>query len=167
MEKFGKSQPVKRVEDVRFLTGAGRYVDDITPDGALRGYVFRAPVAHAQIDSLDVTEARGVAGVHLVLTAKDLIQHGFTQGLWGTTVPNRDGSKGASPFRPVLAAPVDGREAAQLLHLQHRAGVAALQKDLRTGFQGLLFRGYSLLFGFIQQPDQVETNKRISSKFIE
>ena len=103
MEKFGKSQPVKRVEDVRFLTGAGRYVDDITPDGALRGYVFRAPVAHAQIDSLDVTEARGVAGVHLVLTAKDLIQHGFTQGLWGTTVPNRDGSKGASPFRPVLA----------------------------------------------------------------
>ena len=29
MEKFGKSQPVKRVEDVRFLTGQGRYVDDI------------------------------------------------------------------------------------------------------------------------------------------
>jgi len=35
MEKFGKSQPVKRVEDMRFLTGQGRYVDDTVPEGAL------------------------------------------------------------------------------------------------------------------------------------
>jgi len=38
MEKFGKSQSVTRVEDVRFLTGAGRYVDDIAPKGALHGF---------------------------------------------------------------------------------------------------------------------------------
>ncbi len=43
MQKFGKSQPVKRVEDVRFLTGAGRYVDDIAPEGALHGFFLRSP----------------------------------------------------------------------------------------------------------------------------
>ena len=54
MEKFGKSQPVKRVEDNRFLTGRGVYVDDIAPKTALFAYVFRASVAHAKINSLDV-----------------------------------------------------------------------------------------------------------------
>src|SRR6056297_243477 len=104
MEKFGKSQPVKRVEDIRFLNGTGRYVDDIAPAGALRGYVLRSSVAHADIDTLDVTEARDAPGVHLVLTAADLAEAGYTEGLWGTTVPNRDGSTGAAPFRPLLAS---------------------------------------------------------------
>ncbi len=104
MEKFGKSQPVKRVEDIRFLNGTGRYVDDIAPAGALRGYVLRSSVAHADIDTLDATEARDALGVHLVLTAADLAEAGYTEGLWGATVPNRDGSTGASPFRPVLAS---------------------------------------------------------------
>ena len=40
MEKFGKSQPVKRVEDVRFLVGQGRYVDDIAPADALNAFFF-------------------------------------------------------------------------------------------------------------------------------
>ncbi|MGJ8604296.1 MAG: xanthine dehydrogenase family protein molybdopterin-binding subunit [Marivita sp.] len=103
MEKFGKSQPVKRIEDVRFLNGTGRYVDDIAPTDGLRGYVFRSSVAHARIDTLDVSDARDVPGVHLILTAADLVKAGYTEGLWGTTVPNRDGSNGAAPFRPVLA----------------------------------------------------------------
>ena len=52
MEKFGKSQPIKRKEDVRFLTGAGRYIDDISPADALHTFVFRSPVAHANIYKL-------------------------------------------------------------------------------------------------------------------
>ncbi|MCK0149104.1 xanthine dehydrogenase family protein molybdopterin-binding subunit [Marivita sp. S6314] len=103
MEKFGKSQSVVRTEDVRFLTGQGRYVDDIAPDGALFGYVLRSQVAHAEITTLDVSAARDAEGVHLVLTQEDLEAAGITKGLWGTTVPNRDGSKGADPFRPLLA----------------------------------------------------------------
>jgi len=103
MEKFGKSQSVKRVEDIRFLTGAGRYVDDIAPETALRGFVFRSPVAHASIDTLDVTEARDAPGVRLVMTAADLADAGITEGISGVTVPNRDGSTGAAPFRPLLA----------------------------------------------------------------
>ena len=72
MEKFGKSQPVKRVEDVRFLTGEGRYVDDIAPTDALHAYFFRSPVAHGVITTLDVTDAVEAEGVHAVLTIEDL-----------------------------------------------------------------------------------------------
>ncbi|WP_294610825.1 xanthine dehydrogenase family protein molybdopterin-binding subunit [uncultured Roseovarius sp.] len=103
MEKFGKSQPVTRVEDLRFLTGAGRYVDDIAPKGALRGYVFRSNVAHGVITALDLDEARAAPGVHLVLGADDLARAGVTEGLAFNLVTNRDGTRGAAPRRPLLA----------------------------------------------------------------
>ncbi|MFK7765315.1 MAG: xanthine dehydrogenase family protein molybdopterin-binding subunit [Roseobacter sp.] len=103
MEKFGKSQPVKRVEDVRFLTGHGRYVDDIAPADALFAFVFRAPVAHALITNLDVTEARAAEGVRAVLTADDLKSAGIEKSMTGSTIKNRDGSMGAAPRRPLLA----------------------------------------------------------------
>ncbi|MEX3314805.1 xanthine dehydrogenase family protein molybdopterin-binding subunit [Sulfitobacter sp. PS-8MA] len=103
MEKFGKSQPVKRVEDQRFLTGQGRYVDDIAPPGALQGFFFRAPVAHGVITELDVSEARAAEGVQAVLTCADLEAAGLDIALPGTVVENRDGSAGAKPLRPMLA----------------------------------------------------------------
>jgi carbon-monoxide dehydrogenase large subunit len=103
MDKFGKSQPVKRVEDTRFLTGQGRYVDDIAPEGALHGYVLRAQVAHASITTLDVSDAREAAGVHLVLTAQDLLDAGVRLGMGATLTKNQDGSMGAAPERPLLA----------------------------------------------------------------
>ncbi|MBS0126103.1 xanthine dehydrogenase family protein molybdopterin-binding subunit [Thetidibacter halocola] len=103
MDKFGKSQPVTRVEDVRFLTGQGRYIDDIAPEGALHAFVFRSPVAHAAITGLDVAEARAAEGVHLVLTADDIAAQGVTEGMSFTTMKNRDGTQGASPRRPFLA----------------------------------------------------------------
>jgi carbon-monoxide dehydrogenase large subunit len=103
MEKFGKSQPVKRVEDTRFLTGQGRYVDDIAPEGALRAYVFRSPVAHAVITTLDVDAAKAAPGVRAVITQADLEAAGLDPTMTYTQVSNRDGSKGAGPERPVLA----------------------------------------------------------------
>ncbi len=103
MDKFGKSQPVKRVEDVRFLTGAGRYVDDIVPEGALTAFVFRSPVAHATITALDVDQARGAPGVHAVYTLGDLEAAGMHVGMHFVPVKNRDGTTGASPERPILA----------------------------------------------------------------
>ena len=103
MDKFGKSQPVKRTEDVRFLTGQGRYVDDIAPKNALYGFVFRSPVAHAQITTLDVSEARVAQGVHLVLTVDELLEQGVDIALPATLMKNRDGTSGAGPLRPVLA----------------------------------------------------------------
>lgn len=103
MDKFGKSQSVKRVEDVRFLTGHGQYVDDIAPSEALRAFVFRAPVAHATITSLDVPDARDADGVHAVLTVEDLEAAGMNINMFAATVKNRDGTQGASPDRPLLA----------------------------------------------------------------
>ena len=103
MEKFGKSQSVVRTEDVRFLTGGGRYVDDITPSGALRGFVFRSPVAHAVITHLDVSDAKSVPGVHAVLTVDDLEAAGMNVNMRGAIVKNRDGTDGAAPKRPMLA----------------------------------------------------------------
>ena len=62
MTKFGTSQPVTRLEDTRLLTGHGRYIDDIAPEGALFGYVLRSPVAHGEITELDLDDARGAPG---------------------------------------------------------------------------------------------------------
>ncbi|MCF2869931.1 xanthine dehydrogenase family protein molybdopterin-binding subunit [Octadecabacter sp. G9-8] len=103
MDKFGKSQSVKRVEDVRFLTGGGRYVDDIAPLGSLRGYVVRSSVAHGTLAALDVSDARAADGVHLVLTLPDLEAAGLDVAMDATVVTNRDGTKGATPERPILA----------------------------------------------------------------
>ena len=72
MSKFGVSQSVRRIEDYRFLTGQGRYVDDITPDGALFVAYLRSPVAHAVLNGLDTAEAAAMPGVKLILTAADL-----------------------------------------------------------------------------------------------
>ena len=103
MEKFGKSQPVKRKEDVRFLTGDGRYVDDIAPENALHAYFLRSSIAHGTIAELDVSDASEADGVHLVLTCADLEAAGMNIGMAGAIVDNRDGSKGAAPLRPMLA----------------------------------------------------------------
>ena len=103
MDKFGKSQPVTRREDIRFLTGEGRYVDDIAPVDALQCFVFRAPVAHATITELDVADARAAEGVHAVYVLADLEAAGMNVAMQGTTMKNRDGSTGAAPERPILA----------------------------------------------------------------
>ncbi len=103
MDKFGKSQPVKRVEDVRFLTGQGGYVDDTAPKGALHAIFLRSSVAHAEITALDIDEARAAPGVHLVVTAEDLAAAGVDLNIFAATVKNRDGTDGAAPERPILA----------------------------------------------------------------
>ncbi|MEX0371805.1 MAG: xanthine dehydrogenase family protein molybdopterin-binding subunit, partial [Tateyamaria sp.] len=103
MDKFGKSQPVKRREDVRFLTGEGRYVDDIAPANALQAFVFRSPVAHGVITDLDVNDAREAEGVRAVYTLADLEAAGMMVGMPAALVKNRDGTDGANPERPILA----------------------------------------------------------------
>ncbi|XDA96940.1 xanthine dehydrogenase family protein molybdopterin-binding subunit [Sulfitobacter sp. LCG007] len=103
MDKFGKSQPVKRVEDVRFLTGQGQYMEDVAPEGALRAHFLRSPVAHAKITALDVSAAREAPGVQAVLTIEDMEAAGINIAMAATTQKNRDGSQGAAPLRPVLA----------------------------------------------------------------
>ena len=103
MEKFGKSQSVTRVEDLRFLTGAGRYVDDVAPAGALHAFFLRAPVAHGRVTALDVADARAMPGVALIVTADDLVAAGVRMGLAGKVLRNSDGTRAAAPVRHILA----------------------------------------------------------------
>ncbi len=103
MEKFGKSQPVKRTEDQRFLTGQGHYMDDRMPENALFAAFLRSPVAHGRITGLDLEDARASDGVRLVMSLSDLSDAGIDTVMNAATVANRDGSKGAAPDRHMLA----------------------------------------------------------------
>ncbi|MCY4152799.1 MAG: xanthine dehydrogenase family protein molybdopterin-binding subunit [Aestuariivita sp.] len=103
MEKFGKGQSITRIEDQRFLTGSGRYVDDIVPAKSLFVSFLRSPVAHGKITSIDLTQARQMNGIHLVATAKDLEAAGVKLKIDAALIKNRDGSSAASPERNILA----------------------------------------------------------------
>ena len=63
---------IKRSEDPRILTGAGRYVDDIKLPGMLHAAFVRSPMAHARVRSVDASAARVLPGVVAVLTGADL-----------------------------------------------------------------------------------------------
>jgi carbon-monoxide dehydrogenase large subunit len=102
VSKFGTSQSVLRKEDMRFLTGQGRYLEDVAPEGALRAVFFRSPVAHARLKNLDVTDAAATPGVVAVYVAADF-DGKMRNAMDFSTVRNRDGSHGASPRRPILA----------------------------------------------------------------
>jgi carbon-monoxide dehydrogenase large subunit len=67
--------PLKRMEDPKFITGTGRFVEDVVLPNALYGTFVRSLHAHARILSVDVTEALEGPSVKLVLTAKDLVDH--------------------------------------------------------------------------------------------
>jgi carbon-monoxide dehydrogenase large subunit len=63
---------VKRSEDLRILTGAGRYVDDIRLPGMLHAAFVRSPLAHGRVLAVDATDARELPGVVAVFTGADL-----------------------------------------------------------------------------------------------
>src|SRR5260221_2473544 len=62
---------VKRVEDPRFLTGQGRYIDDIMLPNMAYAAFLRSPYPHARI-TVDASEARALPGVMAVFTAAHL-----------------------------------------------------------------------------------------------
>jgi carbon-monoxide dehydrogenase large subunit len=64
--------PLRRKEDRRFVTGRGRYVEDLRFPDMLHAAFVRSPHAHARVRSIDTTSARGLAGVVAVYTARDL-----------------------------------------------------------------------------------------------
>ncbi|HZX84275.1 MAG TPA: xanthine dehydrogenase family protein, partial [Reyranella sp.] len=75
--KFGVGQPFRRVEDLRFITGTGRYTDDHHYEGEAFAAVVRSPIAHGVITRLDTTTAAAVDGVLAVYTSADLDADGI------------------------------------------------------------------------------------------
>jgi len=108
MNRHGIGQPVRRVEDQRFLTGKARYVDDIQLPHMLHGAVVMSPHAHARIKGIDAKEALAMPGVHLVLTGEDAKKEGLG-GIPPLFMPeDMGGPKGYRTFRPLLE-PVKAR----------------------------------------------------------
>src|SRR5690606_14878203 len=71
MTKFGIGQAVRRVEDQRFLTGAGSFVGDLVMPRQCYGIALLSPHAHANITRIDVSAAKASPGVLCVLTGED------------------------------------------------------------------------------------------------
>src|SRR5215472_16506589 len=84
---------LRRREDRKFLTGRGRYADDINLPGALNLAILRSPHAHARITGIDLSAAKAAAGVCLAVDGADLVRKiGDIKPNWvipGTVVPHR------------------------------------------------------------------------------
>ncbi len=86
---------VRRKEDPALIRGQGRYTDDIKATGELHAAFVRSPFAHARINSIDTSTAAGMAGVHAVYVASDVVALGDVLA----QVP-------VGPLRPLLAGEV-------------------------------------------------------------
>lgn len=67
-------QPLPRKEDYRFLTGQGRYLDDLAIPGALHAHFVRSPHAHARVRAIDVAAAAKAPGVVRAVTGRELTE---------------------------------------------------------------------------------------------
>ncbi len=104
MNRYGIGQPVRRVEDRRFLTGHGRYVDDLALPRQAYAFMLRSPHAHARIRAIDTTAATRAPGVLAVLTGADLARDKIGPIPCMSPVTNRDGSPAFLPPRPAIVA---------------------------------------------------------------
>jgi aerobic carbon-monoxide dehydrogenase large subunit len=103
MKQFGIGQPVRRVEDRRFITGRGNYVDDIERPRQAHAFMLRSPHAHARLGAIDATAALSAPGVLAVLTGEDLAQDGIGPIPCLSAVTNRDGSPSVLPPHAAIA----------------------------------------------------------------
>ena len=95
--------PVRRKEDLRFLTGKGHYTDDINRPHQLFAVFIRSPHAHAEIASIHWEKAKSAPGVVAIYTGADLAAAGLGSLPCGWGVKSKDGSPMAEPPHPVLA----------------------------------------------------------------
>ncbi|GHC58622.1 xanthine dehydrogenase family protein molybdopterin-binding subunit [Neogemmobacter tilapiae] len=97
----GIGASTKRREDVRFLTGKGRYTDDINIRGQAYAHFVRSDMAHGILNSIDTAAAEAMPGVIKVFTAADLAGVGGIPTGWQVT--DRHGKPMQEPKHPVLA----------------------------------------------------------------
>jgi len=97
-------QRVRRKEDLRFITGEGRYLDDIKLPNMAHALVLRSPHAHARIKSIKTKRASSLPGVLAIYSSADMeaAQVGLLPVGW--IVPKTNGRPMAQPPHPVLAS---------------------------------------------------------------
>ncbi len=106
-------KPLPRIEDLRLLTGGGRFSDDVNLPGQAYAVFVRSPHAHARIGAIETAKARAMPGVLAVLTGADLDPDGI-KPIPHTPIPmkppadielkNRDGSAHGYAPHPLLPA---------------------------------------------------------------
>jgi carbon-monoxide dehydrogenase large subunit len=102
MGQFGFGQSIRRKEDTRFVTGRGRFTDDINLPNQAYAHVVRSPHAHAKFKIRDTKKAAKARGVLVVLTGADAAADKLGDIRCKAPVNNRDGSASASPPYPIL-----------------------------------------------------------------
>ena len=105
----GQSTPsigasIPRREDRRFITGAGRYTDDIVLPNQAYAYILRSPHAHALIRSISTDAALAAPGVVAVFTGHDVAADKVGGIPCGWLVKSKDGSNMVEPPHPMLVA---------------------------------------------------------------
>ncbi|MEO0765408.1 MAG: xanthine dehydrogenase family protein molybdopterin-binding subunit, partial [Pseudomonadota bacterium] len=91
----------KRREDVRFLTGAGNYTDDINIHGQAHVFFLRSDIAHGTLNAIDTTAASAMPGVVRIFTGADFEGVGGMPCGWQVT--DKHGQPMKEPAHPVLA----------------------------------------------------------------
>ncbi|UBV43475.1 molybdopterin-dependent oxidoreductase [Deinococcus taeanensis] len=93
---FGQAR--KRTEDPRFITGTGRYTDDVVIPGTLHAAMVRSPYAHARITGIKTESILGMPGVERVLTGQDVQDAGLGSIPVGWLLPELK-----TPAHPAIA----------------------------------------------------------------
>jgi len=126
-----------RLEDIRLVTGAGKYAADWNLPGQLYACFVRSDRAHAEIASLDVSKAREHRGVRRVYTGEDAVRAGYDKFFVIVNWPGRGGEHMKKPARPSLAvgkvrhvgdavamivaeSPLAAQDAAELVSVEYR-----------------------------------------------
>ncbi|HXC26456.1 MAG TPA: xanthine dehydrogenase family protein molybdopterin-binding subunit [Stellaceae bacterium] len=108
----GIGQPVRRREDLRLVTGRGRYSDDLNLRGQAYAVFVRSPYAHALIRSLDIAAAKSASGVLAVLTSEEMradglnpLPHISNNHPADIAIKNKDGSPVVRPTHQPIVFP--------------------------------------------------------------
>ena len=169
--KFGVGQGVKRVEDVRLISGRGNYTSDASQDAELRAVFLRSPYGHARFRIEDLEAARAAPGVRGVFVASDFSNLGPLPCV--APVPNSDRSRTPLKPYPVMAeseadhvgdivamvvadTTLQGRDAAELIGVawEELPAVVDMEEAIRPGAP-LVFAG---------APDNVAYDNHIGDK---
>ncbi|MGT2503319.1 xanthine dehydrogenase family protein molybdopterin-binding subunit [Bradyrhizobium guangxiense] len=94
---------VVRKEDKRFITGKGRYVDDIKLTGMTHAHFIRSPHAHAKVKKIDSSAALKMPGVIAVLNGQQLVDDKVGNLICGWAITSKDGSPMKMGAWPAMA----------------------------------------------------------------
>src|SRR5947208_965352 len=138
-----------RREDLRLVTGQGKYTSDWNLPGQLHGSFLRSDRAHAEIVSLDMSPARATPGVVAVFTGADTARAGFKstpqlaryprRGGATIKVPHRDGLAQGRPTTRASAGGITGMPAERITaHAQDVGGGFGIRSDAYAEYCGSL-----------------------------